>query len=115
MSEPNCLFCRMVAGTIPVKQVYEDDLALAFHDISPKAPQHVLIIPKEHIASLNEATEYKITLGHLLTLVPPIAASLGLAETGYRTVINTGTDGGKTVFHLHIHLLGGRPLAWPPG
>ena len=115
MSEPNCLFCKMAAGEIPVKKAYEDNLALAFHDIAPQAPQHILIIPKEHVASLNEATEYKITLGHLLTLAPQIAQTLGFAESGFRTVINTGADGGQTVLHLHLHLLGGRPFAWPPG
>lgn len=115
MSEPNCLFCKMVAGEIPVRKAYEDQYTLAFHDIHPQAPHHVLIVPKEHIASLNEATEHRVTLGHLLTLVPQIAESLGVAESGFRTVINTGADGGQTVFHLHIHLLGGRHLAWPPG
>ena len=115
MSDPNCFFCKMVAGAIPVRKAYEDDHVLAFHDIAPQAPHHLLLIPKEHLASLNDAQDYKILLGHLLTLVPEIAQTEGFAESGYRTVINTGADGGQTVFHLHIHLLAGRPLTWPPG
>ena len=114
MSDPNCLFCKMATGEIPVKKAYEDDLALAFYDNAPQAPQHILIIPKEHVASLNEAAEHKVTLGHLLTLVPQIAAALGFAESGFRTVINTGADGGQTVFHLHIHYPGGHANGRPP-
>lgn len=116
MSQPNCLFCKMAAGEIPVKQVHEDEHALAFHDNAPQAPTHVLLIPKQHLTSLNEAAaEHHKLLGHLLCLVPRLAEQLDLSAGGYRTVINTGTDGGQSVFHLHIHLLGGRPLAWPPG
>lgn len=116
MSQPNCLFCKMAAGAIPVNKAHEDEHALAFHDIAPQAPTHVLLIPKQHLTSLNDATaEHHKLLGHLLCLVPRLAAQLGLSEGGYRAVINTGADGGQSVFHLHIHLLGGRPLAWPPG
>jgi histidine triad (HIT) family protein len=106
----------MVAGEIPFKKAHEDEHVLAFHDIAPQAPVHVLLIPKSHLTSLDDATpEHHELLGHLLCLVPRLAAQLGLSESGYRTVINTGADGGQSVFHLHIHLLGGRPLAWPPG
>lgn len=111
----DCLFCKIVAGTIPAKRIYEDDLCLCFADINPQAPTHLLIIPKEHIASQAhaEATHAAI-LGHLLAKSAEIASAAHL-DRGYRVVINTGIDGGQTVDHLHLHLLGGRPLAWPPG
>lgn len=116
MTEENCIFCKIVAGTIPAKKVYEDELALAFEDLHPQAPKHILLIPKEHLDSLNDASQSdEKLLGHLLRLVPKVANQLGFAENGFRTVINTGEDGGQTVAHLHIHLLGGRALAWPPG
>lgn len=115
MSE-NCLFCKIIAGEIPSKIVYEDDVCIAFEDISPQAPTHVLIIPREHIASLDEAEEkHKETLGHLLITGAEIARDEGFAEKGYRTVINTNEQGGQTVFHLHAHLLGGRQFIFPPG
>jgi histidine triad (HIT) family protein len=116
MSEENCIFCKIVAGQIPAYKIYEDDLALAFHDITPQAPVHVLIIPREHLESLNDAGKGdEAMLGHLLRLAPKIANQLGIAENGFRTCINTGADSGQSVFHLHVHVLGGRHLSWPPG
>ncbi len=116
MAEEDCLFCKIVAGQIPAQKIYEDEQALAFHDITPQAPIHVLIIPKEHLDSLNDAGKSDAALlGHLLWLAPKIANQLGIAENGFRTCINTGADGGQSVAHLHVHVLGGRHLAWPPG
>ncbi|MBI1763184.1 MAG: histidine triad nucleotide-binding protein [Acidobacteria bacterium] len=116
MTEADCLFCKLAEGTIPSEKVYEDDQALAFRDLHPQAPTHVLLIPKEHLDSLNDASQSdQPLLGYLLRLVPKIANQLGIAESGFRTVINTGGEGGQTVDHLHIHLLGGRPMTWPPG
>ncbi|WOD37592.1 histidine triad nucleotide-binding protein [Nodosilinea sp. E11] len=110
------IFGKIIRKEIPANIVYEDDLCLAFTDITPQAPTHILIIPKQPIPSLAEATpDDKELLGHLLLTVKAIADQVGLTENGYRVVINTGTDGGQTVFHLHLHLLGGRGLAWPPG
>lgn len=115
MGEPNCLFCRIVAGEIPAKLVFEDESCIAFRDIEPQAPTHILIVPREHFASLDEAgAEREGLLGHALHLVAVIAAQEGLTG-GYRTVINTGADANQTVPHLHIHVLGGRILGWPPG
>jgi histidine triad (HIT) family protein len=111
----SCLFCRIVDGSIPSAAVYRDDSCYAFADITPKAPTHVLVVPREHIASLSEAgADHPALLGHLLWVAAEIARSKGLGN-GYRVVINTGPDGGQTVDHLHVHLLGGRTLAWPPG
>ena len=109
-----CLFCRIVRKEIPAAIVWEDATALAFRDIDPKAPTHVLVIPKLHVASLNEASDPGM-LGHLLLAAREIAAEEGMAEDGYRIVLNTGRGAGQTVFHLHAHLLGGRPMKWPPG
>jgi histidine triad (HIT) family protein len=112
---PDCLFCKVVAGTIPAKRVYEDAESLAFADINPKAPTHLLIIPRRHIASLADAAATDTPLlGHLMAVAANLARTERLA-TGYRIVINTGTDGGQTVHHLHLHLLGGRHMSWPPG
>ncbi len=112
----NCLFCKIIAGEIPSAKVYEDEFCVAFNDISPQAPTHVLIIPREHIDSLDKAKKSdKEMLGHLLLTTAEIARQKGFAEDGYRTVINTNSDGGQTVFHLHVHLLGGRPFVFPPG
>lgn len=112
----DCIFCRVVAGTIPAKMVAQDDRAAAFHDINPQAPTHILIIPKRHIASVAVATpEDEADLGHLFTLARQIAHDQGLDEAGYRLVVNTGAAAGQTVFHIHVHLLGGRVLTWPPG
>jgi histidine triad (HIT) family protein len=106
----------MVAGEIACKKVYEDDLTLAFHDAKPQAPTHILVIPKEHLESLNDAGQSdEALLGHLLRVVSKIANKLEVAESGFRAVINTGENSGQSVFHLHVHLLGGRSLAWPPG
>lgn len=112
----NCLFCKIVAGTIPASKVYEDEICLAFNDIHPQAPTHVLVIPKEHFDSLDKAASgHKETLGHLMLTAAEIARSKGFAEDGYRVVVNTNGNGGQTVFHLHLHLLGGRPFIFPPG
>lgn len=111
----DCIFCKIVAGTIPSKKIYEDDRIYAFADIDPKAPVHVLLVPKKHIASLAEIEDADAPLlAHLHLTASKIAAEQKLSG-GYRTVINTGGDGGQTVFHLHVHLLGGRQMHWPPG
>lgn len=116
MSEANCLFCRIARGEIPAQLIYEDDHALAFHDINPQAPSHLLVIPREHLSSLREANAaHETMLGHLLYAAARVAAQEKLNESGYRTVINTGSGAGQSVFHLHLHILGGRPLGWPPG
>ncbi len=109
-----CLFCRIVRREIPATIMWEDAHALAFRDIDPKSPTHVLVIPKRHFSSLNDAADAAV-LGGLLLAAREIAEGEGIAETGYRTVINTGADGGQTVSHLHVHILGGRPMKWPPG
>ena len=112
----DCLFCKIVAGDIPSAKVYEDDKVYAFRDIEPQAPTHILIIPKEHIASANELTEENASIvGHIFAVAAKIAKEEGIAEGGYRIVNNCGEDGGQTVKHLHFHMLGGRSLAWPPG
>jgi len=110
------LFEKIIARQIPAKIAYEDDLVLAFHDINPQAPTHVLIVPKKAIQrmALAEAPDQAL-LGHLLLKAAEIAATLGLKDTGYRLVINNGRDGGESVPHLHCHILGGRPMGWPPG
>ena len=112
----DCLFCKIIKREIPSSIVYEDDRLLAFNDINPQAPTHVLILPREHIESLNDAAPGdEATLGHLLRLASKIANQQGIAENGYRTVINTGAESGQSVWHLHVHVLGGRPMNWPPG
>jgi histidine triad (HIT) family protein len=116
----DCLFCKIASGAIPVKRLYEDDHVLAFPDINPQAPVHILLVPKKHLASLAHATpEDAAMLGHLISTAGEVARTqnLGLTQNGggYRLVINTGPDGGQTVDHLHVHLLGGRPMGWPPG
>lgn len=111
-----CLFCRIAAGEIPSSQVYSDDEVYAFRDINPAAPQHVLVIPRKHLDSLNDASaEDQALMGKLLLSAGNIARQLGFADDGYRTVINTGDHGGQTVFHIHVHVLSGRHLGWPPG
>jgi histidine triad (HIT) family protein len=110
------LFTRIVNREIPAKIVYEDDEVLAFEDISPKAPTHVLVIPKKEITSLDALTdEDAAVMGRLMLAIRRVARDLGVAESGYRVVANTGADGGQSVDHLHFHLLAGRPLTWPPG
>jgi len=116
MAGDDCIFCKIVAGGIPAAKVFEDDRAVAFRDINPQAPTHALIIPRRHVASLGEAGEDdESLLGHLLLVAARVAREEGLAESGYRTVINTGAGAGQSVFHIHVHLLGGRALTWPPG
>lgn len=111
----DCLFCKIAAGDIPVTRLYEDEQILAFPDINPQAPVHLLVIPKKHLASLAEAGgEDAALLGHLMAKAADVATDKGLAN-GYRLVVNTGPDGGQTVHHLHVHLLGGRAMHWPPG
>lgn len=111
----DCLFCKIVAGTIPSKAVHQDERSYAFADINPQAPVHFLVVPREHIKSTAEAgAEHADLLGHLLLTGAQIARDKGLAK-GYRLVINTGADGGQTVDHLHVHVLGGRHCTWPPG
>ena len=109
-----CLFCKMVSGEIIPKRVFEDDDVLAFHDIHPQAPVHILIIPKQHIATLNDAGDV-LLLGKLMHTAVHLAKEFNVAQTGYRTVINCHAQGGQTVYHLHIHLLAGREMTWPPG
>ena len=112
----DCLFCKIIAGEIPSQKVYEDELVFAFRDIAPTAPVHVLIVPKEHIASANDLNETNsAVVAHIFEVAAKIAASEGIAENGYRIVNNCGEDGGQTVKHLHFHLIGGRALAWPAG
>lgn len=111
----SCLFCKIIEGSIPSSGVYEDEQCYAFGDIDPKAPVHLLIVPREHIPSLADAGEHHLALlGHLLWTAAEIARKKGLSK-GYRTVINTGKDAGQSVDHIHVHLLGGRLLSWPPG
>ena len=110
----DCLFCRIVRREIPANIVHEDEETMAFRDIDPKAPTHILVIPKTHVASLNEATDAAV-IGRLLLAARDIAEAEGIESSGYRTVINTGADSGQTVHHIHVHVLGGRHLKWPPG
>jgi len=110
------IFERIIAREIPGKFVYEDDLIAAFHDIKPTAPVHLLVVPKRPIAGIAGATaDDQAVLGHLLAKIPEIARLAGVAESGYRLIINSGRAAGEEVIHLHVHLLGGRPLGWPPG
>jgi histidine triad (HIT) family protein len=111
----DCLFCKIIAGKVPAKKVYEDDKAFAFEDVRPQAPTHVLIVPKKHIVDIKEATEADAeSIGYCNIVAAKIAQERGLNH-GYRTVYNVGPDAGQTVFHLHLHLIGGRKLSWPPG
>jgi histidine triad (HIT) family protein len=110
----DCLFCKIVAGEIPANVVRENEYYLAFRDINPQAPTHVLAIPRRHVATLNEADDAEL-LGGLVLFARDVAADEGLAEDGYRVVVNTNAGAGQTVFHIHAHVLGGRPLRWPPG
>ncbi len=114
--DPNCLFCKIAAGEIPSEQVYGDEEFYAFRDISPAAPTHILIIPRKHIARIQETQpdDAKL-LGEMLLLANKIAEAEGLTERGFRYVINSNEEGGQTVFHIHLHILGGRQMAWPPG
>lgn len=112
----DCLFCRIIAGEVPADVIHQDDASIAFRDINPQAPTHILVIPREHIESLDEATQRdEAALGHLLRVAARVANQEGLSESGYRTVVNTGAGAGQSVFHLHLHVLGGRQMNWPPG
>ncbi len=112
----DCLFCKMIAGDIPADVVYEDEQVFAFRDINPQAPTHVLIIPKKHIPTLNDAApEDEALVGHIMRTAAKIAGDEGFAEEGYRVAMNCNAAAGQTVFHIHLHLLGGRNLGWPPG
>lgn len=112
----DCLFCRIAEKKIPAKIVHEDEHTLAFDDINPQAPVHTLVIPKQHVAAVQECGEQdQALLGRLLLMCSKVAKLKGLAESGYRIVVNNGRDGGQTVFHLHFHVTGGRHMGWPPG
>ena len=112
----DCLFCRIVAGSIPAQVVHRDDSVVAFRDVNPQAPLHVLIVPTKHIATVNDLTaEDDALIGSMFRRAAAIAAEHGYAERGYRTVFNTNREAGQTVFHVHLHLLAGRGLTWPPG
>jgi len=111
-----CIFCRISAHEAPAQIIWEDDDIMVFHDISPQAPQHILIIPKQHLENLDDMQpNQQPLLGKMLFIAKEQAKKLGLKDKGYRLVINTGREGGQAVYHLHMHLLGGRPLRWPPG
>ncbi len=109
----DCIFCKIAAGEIPSNKVFEDERCLVFHDIAPAAPVHALVVPKRHSASILEADDE--TIGHLMRVARETAKTLGLSEGGFRIVVNTGVEGGQTVDHLHIHVIGGRSMTWPPG
>jgi len=112
----SCIFCRIVNKELPAKIVYEDDKVLAFHDINPQAPYHILVIPKKHISTLLELTEEdKDLIGHIYLVMNKLAQELGVAERGYRVVVNCNREAGQTVFHVHFHFLAGREMHWPPG
>ena len=112
----DCLFCKIINGEIPSKKVYEDDMIYAFYDIEPQAPEHVIIVPKQHIKSANEITSQNADyIRAIWEKIPHIAKELGIAENGYRVVNNCGEYGGQTVGHIHFHLLGGRKFSWPAG
>ena len=110
----DCLFCKIAAGDIPATIVAQTDQFVAFRDIDPQAPIHVLVIPRKHVASLNEATDSEM-LGGLLQLAKAVAVQEGISEGGYRVVLNTNAGAGQAVFHIHLHVLGGRAMRWPPG
>jgi len=112
----NCLFCRIIAGEIPAAIVYQDDAVVAFKDINPQAPLHLLLVPRKHVATLNDlSAEDDALVGSLLRRAAVLAKEHGYHERGYRTVFNTNVEAGQTVFHIHLHLLAGRGLTWPPG
>lgn len=110
----DCLFCKIARGEIPVQKLAENEQALAFPDLRPQAPLHALVIPKTHLASLNDVRDW-VVIGRLHELAVEVAKAKGMAASGFRTVFNTGPDAGQSVFHVHLHVLGGRALAWPPG
>jgi histidine triad (HIT) family protein len=110
----DCIFCKIASGDIPVRKLAENDKAVAFPDLNPQAPFHALVVPKEHVASLNEVRDPTL-VGHLYAMAGQLARENGFDATGYRTVINTGRHGQQTVFHLHLHVIAGRQMTWPPG
>ncbi|MGB0733229.1 MAG: histidine triad nucleotide-binding protein, partial [Pontibacterium sp.] len=111
----DCLFCKIVAGDIPAERLYEDEDVIAFNDISPQAPHHFLVIPKKHIATLNDvAPEDHAVVGKMVSVAAQLAKKHGFDDTGYRTVFNCNNDGGQTVYHIHLHVLGGKTMGWPP-
>jgi histidine triad (HIT) family protein len=116
MTDNSCLFCRIIARELPSSIVYDDDRVLAFNDINPQGPTHVLVVPKKHIASLNDLTpDDDQIVGEVVRRAAAIARERGIADSGFRTVFNTNRGAGQTVFHIHLHLIGGRSLHWPPG
>lgn len=111
-----CIFCEIVQGKLPAKIIYQDKDVIAFDDVHPKAPQHKLIIPRQHFSTLNDLqVQDEQLLGHMIYVAKTLAHDVGIAESGYRLLLNCNADGGQIVFHLHLHLIGGRPLNWPPG
>jgi histidine triad (HIT) family protein len=110
----DCIFCKIAAGEIPANITYEDDLVIAFDDANPSAPLHKLIIPKAHIATLNDMNDPAL-MGHIMLTAKQIAKEINIADDGYRTIINCNAGGGQMIYHIHCHLLGGRPMEWPPG
>jgi histidine triad (HIT) family protein len=111
-----CVFCKIIAGEIPSKKVFEDDRCIAVRDVNPQAPTHILVLPRQHIATMNDLTaEDEGLAGHLLRVGAQVAKGEGINERGYRLVFNTNGESGQTVFHIHLHVLGGRPMMWPPG
>lgn len=110
----DCLFCRIVSGDVPATKILETDDCVAFRDINPQAPVHALVIPKRHVASLNQADDAAL-VGKCMLAAAQLAREAGIAESGWRAVVNTNADAGQTVFHVHVHVLGGRSLGWPPG
>lgn len=112
----DCLFCKIAAGQIPATIVYQDDHIVAFNDIAPQAPHHILVIPKKHIATINDiSAEDNSLIGDMMCVAKKIATSLNIADAGYRVIMNCNKNGGQAVYHIHFHLLGGRQMAWPPG
>jgi len=115
-AEHTCLFCKIIEKQIPAKVVYEDNIAVAFEDVNPQAPVHILVVPRKHVPDIQSMTDAdRETIGHLFWIGAKLAAEMGLTNRGYRTVINNGPDAGQTVFHIHMHLLSGRTFSWPPG
>ncbi len=115
-ADPSCIFCKIIEKKIPSGVVYEDDTSLAFEDVNPQAPAHILIVPKKHIPDIHSIKDVdRELIGHLFYVAQKIAAQKGLDRGGYRMVINNGRDAGQTVFHIHLHLLSGRRFTWPPG
>lgn len=115
MTDADCLFCKIATGDIPANIVASDDQFVAFRDINPQAPTHVLVVPRRHLPSLNEAADEPALVGAMLAFAREIARREGLADRGYRVVLNTNAEAGQTVFHIHAHVLGGRAMLWPPG